>query len=248
MDPRTRGLHRGYPGMKPPNAGKTFPAEVLTPGEVLRLVDACSRRGPTGLRNRAMLVAMWRGGLRVAETLALLPKDVDFERGTIAVLRGKGNKRRTIGIDGQALAVIETWAKRRREIVGLSRSAPLFCTITSDAYGPPGRSVNTAYVRDLLKRLGRNAGIEKRVHPHGLRHTHAYELAMEGTPLNLIQAQLGHSSLATTDRYVRHIAPVALVRALQARTWPDADEDEDDAELVAERPPADTPTLTLVEG
>lgn len=63
------------------------------------------------------------------------------------------------------------------------------------------------------------AGIEKRVHPHGLRHTHAAELAREGTPLNLIQAQLGHESLATTDKYLRHIAPEELVKAMKARIW-----------------------------
>ena len=53
-----------------------------------------------------------------------------------------------------------------------------------------------------MPRLARRAGIEKRVHPHGLRHTHAAELAFEGAPMNLIEAQLGHSSLATTSRYL----------------------------------------------
>jgi hypothetical protein len=51
------------------------------------------------------------------------------------------------------------------------------------------------------------------VHPHGLRHTHAYELANEGTPLHVIQQQLGHSSLATTDRYIRHLNPQQVVEA-----------------------------------
>jgi len=63
------------------------------------------------------------------------------------------------------------------------------------------------------------AGIEKRVHAHGLRHTHAAELALEGKAMNLIQAQLGHSSLATTSRYLAHIAPAELVKAMQARMW-----------------------------
>jgi integrase len=82
-----------------------------------------------------------------------------------------------------------------------------------------GASLKTAYVRALLPRLAARAGIEKRVHPHGLRHTHAAELAREGTPLNLVQAQLGHSSLATTDGYLRHIAPEELVKAMKARIW-----------------------------
>jgi integrase/recombinase XerD len=71
----------------------------------------------------------------------------------------------------------------------------------------------------LLPRLAVKEGIEKRVHPHGLRHTHAAELAAEAVPLNLVQAQLGHSSLATTDRYLRHIAPAQLIEAMRARSW-----------------------------
>ena len=77
----------------------------------------------------------------------------------------------------------------------------------------------SAYVRGLMPRLARRAGIEKRVHPHGLRHTHAAELAFEGLPMNAIQAQLGHASLATTSRYLAHIAPAELVKAMQVRTW-----------------------------
>ena len=62
-------------------------------------------------------------------------------------------------------------------------------------------------------------GIDKRVHAHGLRHTHAAELAEEGHPINLVQAQPGHGSLATTDRYLRHIAPAPLVEAMRRREW-----------------------------
>ena len=52
--------------------------------------------------------------------------------------------------------------------------------------------MKSAYVRTLLPRLARKAGIDKRVHAHGLSHTHAFELAGEGTPLHVIQAQFGH--------------------------------------------------------
>ncbi len=63
------------------------------------------------------------------------------------------------------------------------------------------------------------AGIEKRVHAHGLRHTHAAELAREGVPINVIQAQLGHSDLGTTSRYLAHIAPQELIEQMQKREW-----------------------------
>jgi integrase len=73
--------------------------------------------------------------------------------------------------------------------------------------------------RALFKRLAKKAGIEKRCHPHGLRHSLAAELAREGLPLNLIQQQLGHCSLATTSRYLDHIAPAELINAMQSRKW-----------------------------
>ena len=82
-----------------------------------------------------------------------------------------------------------------------------------------GKPMKSGYVRMLLPRLARRAGIEKRCHPHGLRHTHAFELATEGTALHVIQAQLGHSSVATTDRYIRHLNPAAVVETMKARNW-----------------------------
>ncbi len=82
-----------------------------------------------------------------------------------------------------------------------------------------GRPVQTAYVRGLLPRLAARAGIEKRVHPHGLRHTHAAELMREGVPVNVISRQLGHSSIATTARYLDHIQPQEVIEAMQRREW-----------------------------
>ena len=90
--------------------------------------------------------------------------------------------------------------------------ATLFCTLQ-------GKPLKSSYVRTLLPRLAQKAGIEKRVHPHGLRHTHAYELMMEGVPVPIIQQQLGHTSLAATDRYVAHLAPVDVIEKMQSRVW-----------------------------
>src|SRR5438128_10296696 len=199
------------PSRRHANAGHRYPADILTPDEVRALIKACSNRAPTGVRNRALLVLLYRGGLRVAEALRLRPKDLDRAAGTVTILVGKGGKRRTIGLDPGAFAVVERWldARAKRRISG---RAPLICTLH-------GKPLATAYVRALMPRLARRAGIEKRVHAHGLRHTHAEELAYEGEPINLIQAQLGHSSLATTSRYLAHIAPAQLVEVMRARTW-----------------------------
>lgn len=62
----------------PGNKGQKYPAEVLRPEEVTALLRACSTRAPSGIRNRALIAVLYRGGLRLAEALALYPKDVDL--------------------------------------------------------------------------------------------------------------------------------------------------------------------------
>lgn len=202
------GYHKGR---EAPNKGMSFPPEILTPDEVKALISACSNRAPTGIRNRALITVMYRGGLRLGEALAVSPKDIDAEQGTVTVLRGKGGRRRTVGLDPGAMAMVLLWVEKRGDFnVGPKR--PLFCTLT-------GGKLHQSYVRTLLPRLASRAGIEKRVHPHGLRHTLAYELMMEGIPVPLIQRQLGHASLATTDRYLQSIAPAEVIEAMRQRQW-----------------------------
>jgi site-specific recombinase XerD len=196
--------------------GQRRPIEILTPNEVLALLAACSRRGSAGVRNRALIAVLWRCGLRIDEALEVRPVDVNAHEGSIAVLHGKGDRRRVVGIDDQALVLVELWIARRRKL-RLGAKRPLFCTFSSNHRG---EQLAQAYVREMLGRCRDRAGVEKRVHPHGLRHTHAAELAGEGVPMNVIRLQLGHSSLATTDRYVNHVAPRAVIDAMRARDWP----------------------------
>lgn len=202
-------------GMRPANYGQKYPAEVLTRDEVHRLLAACSSRGHAGLRNRALIVVLWRSGLRIGEALALRAKDINLEAGTITILHGKGDRARTVGIDPQAAAVLDQWLTRRRAL-RLPPAAPIFCTISQPR---PGRPMHSSCVRETFKDLAMKAGIEKRVHPHGMRHTHASELAREGVPVHVIRKQLGHASLATTERYIDHLAPLEVIHAMQARTW-----------------------------
>ena len=200
-----------HAGRTPANKGLTLPPEVLTSDEVRSLIQACSNRAPTGIRNRALITVLYRGGLRLGEALALKAKDIDLDRGTVTILHGKGDRRRTVGLDPGAVAIVQRWLERRRDR-GLPANGPVFCTLD-------GRPIKGSYVRTLLPRLAAKAGIEKRVHAHGLRHSHAFELAMEAVPMPIIQRQLGHTSLATTDRYLAHLAPKDVVEAMQRREW-----------------------------
>lgn len=202
-------------GRAPANKGRKFPAEPLKPREVMALMEACSR-GYAGTRDRALIAVLWRSGLRISEALALYPKDVDLEEGELHVLHGKGDKDRTACIDPMGCAMLEKWMVRRREL-GLTGRQPVFCVISRPSIGEP---MHSAYVRNKLKGLAKLAGIEKRVHPHGLRHTHAAELADEAIDLRVIQEQLGHTELATTARYVNHLSPGRRRALIGAREWP----------------------------
>lgn len=200
-----------HSGRNAPNKGRTFRAEVLTEDEVKALIRACSGRAPTGIRNRALITVLYRAGLRLSEALALMPKDVDSNAGTITVLHGKGDRRRVVGLDPGATAIVMRWVDARRHL-GLTGRRRLFCTLD-------GAPLHASYVRTMLHRVGDKAGVEKRVHPHGLRHSMAFELMMEGVPVPIIQRQLGHASLATTERYLDHLAPREVVEAMQQREF-----------------------------
>lgn len=202
------GYHKGR---EPANKGKKFPAEVLTPTEIAALYRQISSTASIGIRNRALITVLYRAGLRHAEALGLYPKDVDLVTGAVAVLHGKGDRRRTVGIDPGACEVIRAWVERRSQL-GFGSSVSLFCTLQ-------GATMKASYLKELLPKLAREAGIEKRVHPHGLRHTHAYELMMEGVEIPVIQRQLGHVSLATTSIYLNHIAPKQVIETMRKRAW-----------------------------
>ncbi len=189
---------------------RRFPPEVLSPEEIAALMDACSG-GPTGVRNRALLTVLYRAGLRINEALALQPKDLDHRHGAVRVLFAKGGRSRTVGMDGRAFELIAPWMEIRADLC-LDERAPVFCMLD-------GQPLHDGYIRVLFPRLGRQAGITKRVHAHGLRHTHAAELRAEGLDIGVISKQLGHRSIATTARYLDHIAPYAVLDAMSHRDW-----------------------------
>ena len=201
---------QGVPRKRRSKPLRHFHPEVLTDDEVRRLMAACSSR-PTGVRNRALLVVLYRAGLRINEALSLYPKDVHAVVGAIRVLNAKGGRSRTVGMDPEGFAILQRWLEVR-EKRGIAERAPIFCNLD-------GAPLRTAYIRVLMPRLASKAGIAKRVHAHGFRHTHAAQLREEGVDIGIISKQLGHRSIATTARYLDHIAPVAVVQAMRGRRW-----------------------------
>lgn len=195
----------------PANKNKKFPAEPLTQDEVRNLIRACSTRSSTGIRNRSLLVLMYRCGIRAAEALSVLPKDLDFANGSVRVLRGKGGKARLLGLDTGVIAALQVWLNRRAAL-GIGGRSPVFCTLK-------GKRLQSSYLRTLMPRLARKAGIERRCNPHSLRHSFAFETANENVPVHVLQQLLGHKNLSSTAIYLAHLNPQHAVAVMKAREW-----------------------------
>jgi integrase/recombinase XerD len=210
------GYRKGVPAV---DKGRRRPPEPLTRDEVLAILRATDPSLLGGCRDRALIVLLWRTGLRIKEALDLEPWDLDLAAGFLRVRHGKGDKDRVVAIDPAAVPHITAWLDRRAAIPHLPPRAPVFCTFTQPF---PGEPIGAPQVRGRLKLLAERAGVEKRVHPHGFRHTHATELAMEGIPLNVIKDQLGHDSLAVTERYIARLAPTERLKKMHDRPGFDA--------------------------
>ena len=196
--------------------------ELLEPNEVANLI-ATFKDNATGKRNAAIVAVLYRCGLRISEALDLKERDVSLRRGSIRVQNGKGNKARTAAMDRMAADYLREWMFIREELE-IDRRAPLFCSVVTGAGGKNrvrpceiGGPMSDRYVRKFLKRAADKAGIIKRVHPHGFRHTHAVELIEEGVPLNIVQRQLGHSSAVITDNYIKHISGGHVIETISNR-------------------------------
>lgn len=198
-----------------PNKGKRYPPEVLTPAEVAAIMATCSANAPTGIRNRAIITLLYRSGLRVSELVALRPADVDLRRRTLRVLHGKGDKATVRGFHPSADDALARWLDTRK---GLGfRNGPLFATLG-------GTPLHPQYIRNMLHQRAAKAGVDKRVHPHGLRHTFAVELDQAGTPTTVISKLLGHSSTAVTAQYLDHLTNGQAVAVLEGVELPGLDD------------------------
>jgi site-specific recombinase XerD len=203
------GYHAGH---RPRNKGIRYPADPPTVDEIVAVMRHTAN-DRHGARLRAMIVVLWRAGLRIQEALTLAEHDLDQRRGSLLVRNGKGGRRREVGMDEWGWEQLRPWLAARVELpVG-----PLFCVIDGPTCGRPWSG---AAVRSEFRRLAAGAGIRRRFAPHQLRHAHALELAREGVPLNIIQRQLGHANLGTTSIYLQGIDPEEIITAVRTRRAP----------------------------
>lgn len=183
------------------------PISIYTPDEFDRMLRACPKKTPLGIRNRAILAMLYGSGIRVSELITLMPSDVGDD-GAINVRNGKGSKQRFAAIDSGNLAIVDAWKAKRKEL-GVP-DMPLFCTASAGRFAPMDRHA----VWTVVKRLSVKAGIDKRVHPHGFRHSFTNRKIRDGVPINILQRLVGHSSIRTTGLYVNQVSTDDLVAAV----------------------------------
>ena len=106
------GYHHGRP---PRNKGLRYPAEPPTIEEIVAVMRAAGE-GAAGSRLRALIVILWRAGLRISEALDLAETDLDRLRGAILVRRGEGDRRREVGMDRSAWDQLQPWLEIRAHL------------------------------------------------------------------------------------------------------------------------------------
>ena len=175
----------------------------LTPLEIERLLLATKENHRTGLRDRCLLLLMYRHGLRVTEACALGMDQVDLDSKVLHVVRLKGGLSTTHPLRSDELRLLRAWLDERRRWLrrwqknGLQTPPDRRAVFLSVR----GQALSRKSVWDLLRAYGEAAGLSVSPHPHMLRHACGYALADQGADTRLIQDYLGHRNIQHTVRY-----------------------------------------------
>jgi integrase/recombinase XerD len=193
-----------------PKLGRALP-KSLTETEVESLLAVPKIDDPRGLRDRTMLEVLYASGLRVSELVGLTLDQVNLRQGVVRVI-GKGSKERLVPLGEEAVVWLERYlAEARHDLVQGRLNDALFPTRR-------GAAMSRQAFWQLIKRYAKQAGINKPLSPHTLRHAFATHLLNHGADLRVVQLLLGHSDLSTTQIYT-HVARERL-KDLHARHHP----------------------------
>jgi integrase/recombinase XerD len=184
-----------------PKLGRPLP-KTLTEPEVEALLAAPDTQTLLGLRDRTMLEVLYASGLRVSELVSLKLMQLNLQQGVIRVT-GKGNKERLVPLGDEAMSWLQRYIQEARiELLNAQTCDALFVTQRREA-------MTRQAFWYMIKRHAKNAGIEKALSPHTLRHAFATHLLNHGADLRVVQMLLGHSDLSTTQIYT-HVARARL--------------------------------------
>ena len=179
--------------LESPVVGEHLP-EFLTPQEVDRLEDSIDLSKPEGHRNRAIIEVLFSCGLRVSELVNLKWSEVYADEHFLRIM-GKGKKERLVPISDRALHEIENYMPWRNSLkIKAGEEDYVFLNRR-------GAHLTRVMILIMLKQQAVEAGIEKTISPHTLRHSFATALLEGGADLRVIQSLLGHESIGTTEIY-----------------------------------------------
>lgn len=184
-----------------PKQERSLP-KVLSMEEVEALLEAPKLTDAFGFRDKAMLELLYATGMRVSELINLDMSDIHATMGFVRCI-GKGNKERIIPIGHTALEAIEDYLQNGR--VKLQREHKTDSLFLNHH----GNRLTRQGFWKILKKLSKDARIEKELTPHTLRHSFATHLLTNGADLRAVQEMLGHADISTTQIYT-HVTNVRL--------------------------------------
>ncbi|GAA3898685.1 site-specific tyrosine recombinase XerD [Anoxybacillus suryakundensis] len=186
-----------------PQLPRTLP-NVLSMAEVEALLEAPKQNTPFSIRDKAMLELLYATGIRVSELIQLDVSDVHLTMGFIRCY-GKGRKERIVPIGKMATEALKQYMEKGRpKLLSKKRG-------TTDALflNHHGERLTRQGCWKILKRLAREANIQKPLTPHTLRHSFATHLLENGADLRAVQEMLGHADISTTQIYT-HVTKTRL--------------------------------------
>jgi site-specific recombinase XerD len=186
--------------------GETVPSgRDLASGEILSLVNAClqDKHPAMGVRDAAIIGILYVCGIRRSEVAQLRLADFNPVNGALMV-QGKGNKQRYVYVTGGAFQALQDWLVWRGDEAGAlflptRKGGKIVRRVEDDGYL---RGINAQTVYDMLKKRGKQAGVEN-FSPHDLRRTFVGDLLDRGADLVTVQKIAGHANANTTARYDR---------------------------------------------
>jgi integrase/recombinase XerD len=191
------GLSSHDPGTdwQPPAVPRRLP-KALAYDQVAALIESAGvGSDAVALRDVALIEILYGTGARVDEAVGLDRDDVDLD-GRILLVRGKGGKQRLLPLGGAAVAAVEAYLVRGREVFTRGRTPAVFVNSR-------GNRLSRQSAWAIVATAARRAGIPTPVSPHTLRHSFATHLVERGADVRVVQELLGHASVTTTQIYTR---------------------------------------------
>ena len=180
--------------LEAPKLKRSLP-DILSFGEIEKIIGEIDQSKPEGGRNKAMLETLYSCGLRVSELINLQISCLYFDDGFVRVI-GKGDKERLVPIGSEAIKYIQLYKDNSRVHVSLQKGSDDILFVNKR-----GGKLSRIMIFYIIKDLAKKAGINKNISPHTFRHSFATHLVEGGADLRAVQEMLGHESITTTEIY-----------------------------------------------